>query len=84
MYLLTHPSEGNMRFILRVIFFSKLFARARSASANNWKKNDEQNKSHIARKGCVNRFIARPPPPTPCQGEEMNHGAVQENHRQQH
>ena len=58
-YLLTHASECNMRFILRVIFFPQLFARARSASANNRKENDEQNKSHIAREACVNKFIVR-------------------------
>ena len=58
-YLLTHASECVMRFILRVIFFPLLFARARSASANNRKENDEQNKSHNAREACVNRFIVR-------------------------
>ena len=60
MYLLTHASECNMRFILRVIFFPQLFARTRSVSANNREENDEQNKSHIAREACVNRFIVRP------------------------
>ena len=37
-----------MRFILRVTFLWK-----------NKEENDEQNKSHIDREACVNRFIAR-------------------------